>query len=43
MDRYGGPQRALTIVLHRSLYLAIITDRYGGPNSAIVLDLYTGL
>jgi hypothetical protein len=35
MDRYEVPQIALTITLHRGLYLAIIMDRYGGPNSAL--------
>jgi hypothetical protein len=31
MDRYEGPQTALTIVLHGDLYLAITMDRYEGP------------
>jgi hypothetical protein len=29
-----GPHTALTIALHRGLYLAIIMDRYVGPHAA---------
>jgi hypothetical protein len=31
MDRYVGPITALTIALHGSLSLAILTDSYEGP------------
>jgi hypothetical protein len=31
MDRYEGPNSALTIALHEGLYLAILVDRYKGP------------
>jgi hypothetical protein len=30
---YEGPQTALTIALHRFLYLAIIMDLYKGPQT----------
>jgi hypothetical protein len=43
MDRYGGPQSALSIALHRFLYLAIIIDPYGGPQSALTIALHRGL
>jgi hypothetical protein len=43
MDRYGGPLTAITIALHRSLYLAIIMDRYGGPLTAVTIAFYRGL
>jgi hypothetical protein len=39
MDRYGGPQTALTIALHGGLYLAIIMDRYRGPHTALTVAL----
>jgi hypothetical protein len=34
MDRYGGPQTALSIALQIVLYLDIIMYRYGGPQTA---------
>jgi hypothetical protein len=43
MGRYGGLQSALTIALHRGLYLAIIMDRYGVPESALTIALHRGL
>jgi hypothetical protein len=42
MDRYGGPQTALTIALHGGLYLAIIMDSYGGRQSALTIALHGG-
>jgi hypothetical protein len=36
MDRYEEPESALTIALHRGLYLAIIMDRYGGTHRALI-------
>jgi hypothetical protein len=43
MDRYDGPQSALTIALLRGLYLAIIMDRYEGHQSALTIALHRGL
>jgi hypothetical protein len=43
MDRFVGPQSALTIALPRGLYLGIIMDRYGGPLSALTIALPRGL
>jgi hypothetical protein len=43
MDRYGGPHSALTIALHRGIYLAIIMDRNGVPQSALTIALQRGL
>jgi hypothetical protein len=37
MDRYGGPQTALTIALLGGLYLAIIMGRYGGHHTPLTL------
>jgi hypothetical protein len=34
---------ALTVALHRGLYLAIIMDRYGGPQSTLTIALHRGL
>jgi hypothetical protein len=39
MDRYEGPQSALTIALLRGLYLAIIMDRLEVPQSAAYYSL----
>jgi hypothetical protein len=39
MERYGGPQTALTIALLGGLYLAIIMDRYAGTQSALIIAL----
>jgi hypothetical protein len=36
MDLYEEPQLALSIALHRGLYLAIIMDRYGGPQISLI-------
>jgi hypothetical protein len=35
MDRYEGPQSAVTIALHSGLYIAIIMNRYEGPQIAL--------
>jgi hypothetical protein len=35
MDRYKGPNTALTIDLHGGLYLAIIMDQYESFNTAL--------
>jgi threonine/homoserine efflux transporter RhtA len=43
MDRFRGPQTALTIAFHGGLYLAIIMDRYGGPQTALSRALHGGL
>jgi hypothetical protein len=43
MDRYGGPQEALTIPLHGDLYLAIIMDSFGGTQTALTIALHKGL
>jgi hypothetical protein len=43
MDHYDGPQTALTIPLHRGLYLPIITFRYEGPQTALTIALQGGL
>jgi hypothetical protein len=40
MDRYGGPQSALTIALHGGFYLAIIMDCYGGTQTALTIALH---
>jgi hypothetical protein len=43
MDWYEGPHTALTIALHRGLYLAIIIYRYEGPHTALNIALLRGL
>jgi hypothetical protein len=43
MDRYEGPQSALTIALHGGHLLAIIMDRYGGPQTSLTIALHRGL
>jgi hypothetical protein len=43
MDRYGGPQIALTIAFRGGLYLEIIMNRYGGPQTALTIALHAGL
>jgi hypothetical protein len=43
MECYEEPHSALTISLHRSLYLAIIIDRYEGPQTALTIALHRGL
>jgi hypothetical protein len=40
MDRHEGPLTALTIALHRGLYLAIIMDRHEGPLNALTRALH---
>jgi hypothetical protein len=40
MDRYEGPQSALTMAFYGGLYLAIIMDRYDGPQSAHTIALF---
>jgi hypothetical protein len=42
MDRYGGPQTAVSIALYGGLYLAIIMDSYGGRQNALTLALHGG-
>jgi hypothetical protein len=54
MDRHQGSQSALTVALHRGLYLAIIVHLYEGPQTArniawhrglyvaIIMDMYEG-
>jgi hypothetical protein len=37
MDRYGGPQTALTIALPGGFYFAIIMDRFGGPQTVLTI------
>jgi hypothetical protein len=39
----GRPHTALTIVLHRGIYLAIIMNRYEGPQPALTIALHGGL
>jgi hypothetical protein len=47
LSHYNGPLWraliALTIILHRGLYLAIIMDRYGGTLTALTIGLHGGL
>jgi hypothetical protein len=43
MVRYEGTQSALTIALHRGIYLAIIMDLYERPLSALTIALHRGL
>jgi hypothetical protein len=43
MDRYEGPHTALTIAMHRGLYLAIIIDRYEGPHTALTIALHISI
>jgi hypothetical protein len=43
MDQYEVQQSALTIALHRGLYLAIIMDRYEGHQTALTTALHGGL
>jgi hypothetical protein len=43
MDRYGGPQTAVTIAMHGVLYLANIMDLYGVPQTALIIALHRGL
>jgi hypothetical protein len=43
MDRYEGPHTAISIVLHRGLYLADKMDRYGGPLSSLTMVMLRGL
>jgi hypothetical protein len=43
MDRYGGPQIALNIALHGSLYLAFTMDRFEGPQTTLIIALPGGL
>jgi hypothetical protein len=43
MDRPEGPESALTIALHRALYLVIIMDRYEGPHSTLNLAFHRGI
>jgi ABC-type molybdate transport system permease subunit len=43
MDRYEGRLNALTVALHRGIYLAIIMDRYEGPLNALTVALHRGL
>jgi hypothetical protein len=43
MDLYEGPLIALTIALHRGLYLAIIMYRYEGPLTPLTIALHKGL
>jgi hypothetical protein len=40
MDRYEGPQSALTIALLRGLYLAIILELYEGPQSTHTMECF---
>jgi hypothetical protein len=43
MDWEKGHQTALTIALHRGLFLAIILDREKGEQTALNIELYSGL
>jgi hypothetical protein len=43
MDRYEGPLTALSLALHRGVYLVIIMDRYEGPLTAVTIDLHRGI
>jgi hypothetical protein len=43
MDRYGGPQSALTIALYIGRYLAFIMDHYERPQRALTLELHIEL
>jgi hypothetical protein len=38
-----GPKTALTIALHRGLYLTIILDRHEGPHTALSITLHRGV
>jgi hypothetical protein len=42
MDRYEGPETALTIAMNGVLYLAIIMALYEGPITAITIALNGG-
>jgi hypothetical protein len=39
MDCFGRTKSALTIALHKGLYLPIIMDRDRGPQSALIIAL----
>jgi hypothetical protein len=43
MYRPEGPHSALTIALHRGLYLSIMIDRHEGPHTDLTIALYRGL
>jgi hypothetical protein len=43
MDRYEGPNTAVTIALHIGLSLAIITDSYKVPLTALTITLHGDL
>jgi hypothetical protein len=43
MERYEGPQIALTMALHGMPYLAIIMDRLEGQHTALTIALDKGL
>jgi hypothetical protein len=43
MDREKGAQTALTITLHRGLYLAIIMDHKKGAQTVLTRALHRGL
>jgi hypothetical protein len=43
VTRYGGPRTALTIALHRGLYLAIVMHRYREPQTALTIPFHGGL
>jgi hypothetical protein len=43
MDRFEMPHIALTIALHRGLYLAIIMNQYEGHHTNITLAVHGGL
>jgi hypothetical protein len=43
MELHEGTHTALTIDLHRGLYLAIIMDRHEGPHTALTIALHRGL
>jgi hypothetical protein len=43
MDRIRGPETALTLALHRGLYVAILIDLYIWPQTALTIALHCGI
>jgi hypothetical protein len=43
MDRYGGPQTAITIAVVGGLYFPIIMELFGGPQTTLTIALLGGL
>jgi hypothetical protein len=43
MYRHEGPHSALTIAMHKGLYLAIIMDRHEEPHTVLTIALHKGM